>query len=214
MKKFILSAVLIFGSTALYKTQGVGIGNTNPSRTLDVTGNTKLSANLYFENPGTYVGPSTQSYLVVRDNSDNVLKRYVPATSDYSAINSTVYHITNISPGGLVDFDTKIPTSKYYLIIGGFIVRGVNDNSNIRIDQTSSNAQYIPLYSARSFEQNGTWHIKFQPNNNRVFHQNPEVRLSVSVYRKDMLTTVNPGINFDMQASTSGNGTVPAPNLP
>jgi len=214
MKKLILSAALIFGSTALYKTQGVGIGNTNPTRTLDVTGNTKLSANLYFENPGTYVGPSTQSYLVVRDNSDNVLKRYVPATSDYSAINSTVYHITNITPGGLVDFDTKIPTSKYYLIIGGFIVRGINDNSNIRIDQTSSNAQYIPLYSARSFEQNGTWHIKFQPNNNRVFHQNPEIRLSVSVYRKDMLTTVNTGITFNMQADPTGNGSVPAPVLP
>ncbi|MDF2931580.1 MAG: hypothetical protein K0R36_911 [Chryseobacterium sp.] len=214
MKKILLSAVLIYTSTAFYKAQGVGIGNANPSQTLDVTGNTKLSGELFFENPGTYTGPSTQSYLMVIDNSDKVLKRYVPATAEYSAINSTVYHITNITTEGLANFDTKIPTSEYYLIIGGFIVRGVNDNSNIRIDQSSTNEQYIPLYSARSFEQNGTWRIKFVPNNNRVFDQNPEIRLSVSVYRKDMLTTVNPGITFDMQAVTSGNGSVPTPNLP
>ncbi|MFY1046127.1 hypothetical protein [Chryseobacterium sp. GP-SGM7] len=214
MKKIIFLSMLSLGSTATFKAQGVGIGNTNPTRTLDVTGNTKLSGNLYFENPGTFSGPSTQSYLLVRDNSDKVLKRYIPATSEYSAINSTVYYITNITPGGLTDFDTKIPSSKYYLIIGGFIVRGVNDNSNIRINQDASNAQYIPQYSARSFELNGTWHVKFTPNNNRVFNQNPEIRLSVSVYRKDMLTTVNNMINFDMQAAQTGIGSVPAPSLP
>ncbi|MBM7420368.1 MULTISPECIES: hypothetical protein [Chryseobacterium] len=212
MKKILFLAVLC--SIAIYKAQGVGIGNTNPTQTLDVTGNMKLSEELYFENPGTYTGPSTNSYLVVRDNSDKALKRYVPATSEYSAINSTVYHITNITPGGIADFDTKIPTSKYYLIIGGFIVRGVSDNSNIKITQDTTTSQYIPQYSARSFELNGTWHIRFVPNNNRVFHQNPEVRLSVSVYRKDMLTTVNPTITFNMNAATSGNGSAPTPALP
>lgn len=214
MMKQILFLGILFLNTAIYNAQGVGIGNTNPTRTLDVTGNTKLSGELYFENPGSFTGPSTESYLIVRDNSDKALKRYVPATSQYSAINSTVYHITNITPGGLTDFDTKIPVAKYYLIIGGFIVRGVGNNSNIRIDQNSSNAQYIPLYSARSFQQNGTWHIKFTPNNNRVFFENPEIRLSVSIYRKDMLTTVNNLITVDMNANTSGNGTAPVPSLP
>lgn len=214
MKKISFLAVLLI-STAIYKAQGVGIGNTNPTQTLDVTGNTKLSGDLYFENPGTYTGASTNSYLVVRDNSDKALKRYVPATSDYSAINSTVYHITNITPGGLADFDTKIPTNKYYLIIGGFIVRGIDNNSNIRItNDDPATSKYIPQYSARSFERNGTWRIQFVPNNNRVFHQNPEIRLSVSVYRKDMLTTVNQTITVDMNATPTGNGSAPTPALP
>ena len=132
MKKILFLTVL-FNSIVIYKAQqGVGIGNSNPTQTLDITGNMKLSDELYFENPGTYTGPSTNSYLVVRDNSDKALKRYVPATSDYSAINSTVYHITNITPGGIADFDTKIPTSKYYLIIGGFIVRGCTSSNQLR----------------------------------------------------------------------------------
>lgn len=212
MKKILFLAVLC-SSIAIYKAQGVGIGNNNPTQTLDVTGNTKLSGDLYFENPGTYTGPSTNSYLIVRDNSDKALKRYVPATSDYSAINSTIYHITNITPGGIANFDTKIPVSKYYLVIGGFIIRGVNNDSNIKITSSAITSQYIPQYSARSFEQNGTWRIRFVPNNNRVFHQNPEIRLSVSVYRKDMLTTVNQPITFDMNG-ISGTGSVPAPALP
>lgn len=194
--------------------QGVGIGNSNPTATLDVSGNMKLSGNLYFENPGTYNGSSTQSYLLVRDNSDKVLKRYVPATSEYSAINSTIYHITNIAPAGISNFDTKIPSSKYYLVIGGFIVRGVNDNSNIHITSTDANAQYIPQYSARAFVENGTWRIKFTPNNGRTFNQNPEMRLSVSVYRRDMLTTVNAPIIYNMNAVTNGTASAPAPNLP
>jgi hypothetical protein len=214
MKNILFLAVLLT-SSAIYKAQGVGIGNTNPTQTLDVTGNTKLSGDLYFENPGTFTGSSTNSYLIVRDNSDKALKRYVPATSDYSAINSTVYHITNITPGGISNFDTKIPTSKYYLVIGGFIVRGVDNNSNIRITQDTTTEHYIPQYSARAFESNGTWRIKFVPNNNRVFFQNPEIRLSVSAYRKDMLTTVNPTIIYDMgPTGTTGIGNAPTPVLP
>lgn len=126
-----------------------------------------------------------------------------------------MYHITNITPGGISNFDTKIPTSKYYLVIGGFIVRGVDNNSNIRITQDTTTEHYIPQYSARAFESNGTWRIKFVPNNNRVFFQNPEIRLSVSVYRKDMLTTVNPTITYDMgPTGTTGIGNAPAPVLP
>lgn len=48
MKKILFLAVLC--SIAIYKAQGVGIGNTNPTQTLDVTGNMKLSEELYFEN--------------------------------------------------------------------------------------------------------------------------------------------------------------------
>lgn len=194
--------------------QGVGIGTTAPSKTLDVAGNMKLSGDLYFENPGSFTGNSENSFLVVRDNSDKALKRYVPATAQYGAINSTVYYFKNISPNGLTDYDTGIPADKYYLVIGGFIIRGLNNNSNISITQPNNTGQYIPLYTARSFQNNGTWHIRFVPNNNRVFDQTPEMRLSVSIYRRDMLTTVNNTISVDMNAVTNGSSSAPSPVLP
>jgi len=206
--------ILFVSLSSLFHAQGVGIGTSNPTQTLDVVGNMKLTENLYLENPGEFSGNAANSYMIVRDNSDNILKRYVPATAQYGAINSTVYFIKDISPAGLQDFDTGIPSDKYYLIIGGFIIRGVNNNSNIKITQPEDTAKNIPLYSARSFIKNGTWHIKFVPNNNRVFDQNPEIRLSVSMYRRDMLTTVNNVITVNMNSVSTGIGSAPAPVMP
>ncbi|MDF2551137.1 MAG: hypothetical protein K0R36_1139 [Chryseobacterium sp.] len=207
--------VFIFAISTL-NAQGVGIGTTNPTHNLEVVGNVKLSDELYFENPGVYSDVASNSYLIVRDNSDKVLKRYVPATAEYSAINSTVFYIKNINAGGLTDFNTGISANDYYLVIGGFIIRGVNNNSNINITQPANTNlnEFIPQYSARSYIQNGTWHIKFTPNNNRVFDQSPEIRLNVSVYRRDMLTTINNTINYNMNGVTTGVASAPAPVLP
>lgn len=196
------------------QTNGVGIGTNTPTHTLEVNGNTKLSGNLYFENPGDFTGNSSGSYFLIRDNSDNVIKRYVPATSAFSAINSTVYFITNVSTSGVTNFDTGIPASRYYVVIGGFIVRGPNNDSNIHIESPNNLSNYIPQYSTRSFVQNGTWRIKFTPNNSRVFDKAPEIRLSISAYRRDMLTTINNQISYDMNAVTTGVASIPAPVLP
>jgi len=213
MKNIFLS-ILFSCTISAVSAQGVGIGTDTPSQTLDVVGNVKVNENLYLENPGAFSGNSVDSYLMVRDNSDNTLKRYVPATAQYGAINSTVYYIKNVNANGLTSFDTGISATEYYLVIGGFIIRGVNDDSNISITQPTNTEQYIPQYSARSFIQNGTWHIKFVPNNGRIFNQNPELRLSVSVYKRNMLTTVNNVINVNMNAVTSGVGSAPPPVMP
>lgn len=215
MKNSITLTALIFAAfTGKAQTNGVGIGTSTPTHTLEVNGNMKLSGDLYFENPGNHTGNSADSYLLVRDNSDKILKRYVPATSKYSAINSTVYFISNISTQGLSNFDTGVSATDYYMVIGGFIIRGVNNNSNINLTQPGNTNQYIPQYSCRAFVQNNTWRIEFMPNNGRVFDQNPEIRLSVSVYRRDMLTTVNNTITVDMGANTAGTGSAQAPLLP
>ncbi|KAA0127490.1 hypothetical protein FY557_12780 [Chryseobacterium sp. SN22] len=220
MKSILSIIVLICTSLILTaQTNGVGIGTNTPTHTLEVNGNTKLSGNLYFENPGNYTGSSAGSYFLVRDNSDNVIKRYVPATSAFSAINSTVYSIINISTSGITDFDTGIPTSKYHVIIGGFIVRGQNNDSNINITRPNNLGDYIPQYSARSFKGMNaagveTWRIKFTPNNGRIFDRTAEIRLSVSAYRRDMLTTINNQIDYNMNAVTNGVASIPAPALP
>ncbi len=211
---FICTSILLTAQT-----NGVGIGTTTPTHTLEVNGNTKLNGNLFFENPGDYTGSSAGSYFLVKDKSDNVLKRYVPATSEFSAINSTVYFITNLSTSGVTDFDTGISAEKYHVVIGGFIIRGQNNDSNINITRPNNLGDYIPQYSARSFIALNTagvrtWRIKFTPNNGRIFDRVPEVRLSISAYRKDMLTTINSEITFNMNAVTTGVASIPAPSLP
>lgn len=194
----------------------VGIGTANPVQTLDINGNLKVASTLYLENPGVSSGSSVNSYLMVKDNSTNTLKKYIPETSDYSAINNVNYSFTAVNFAGLTNYDTGISSSAYYLTIGGYIIRGGGDSSDVSISGSNDN---IPLYSARAFVQNGTWRLKFLPNNNRLFtvppSQNPkniEIRLNIIVYRKDMLTTVNSTINYNMNADISGTGIAPAPD--
>lgn len=162
------------------------------------------------------MGSSVNSYLMVKDNANNVLKRYVPETSAFSVINNVSYVFTAVNFNGLTNYDTGIPVSAYYLTIGGYIIRGGGDSSNVYVTGDNTN---IPLYSARAFVQNGTWRIKFLPNHNRVFtvpddqtQKNIEIRLNVIVYKKDMLTTVNPTIIHNMNATTTGTGTASAPD--
>lgn len=210
-KQITVITVLFFGLI----TAQVGIGKANPVQTLDINGNMKLSNTLYLENPGVYTGSSVNSYLIVKDNSNNVIKRYVPETSNYSAINSVSYAFTAVNYSGLSNYDTGISATAYYLTIGGYIIRGGGDNSNVFI---SGNNSDIPLYSARAFVQNGTWRLTFLPNHGRLFTvpeaqtpKNIEVRLNVIVYRKDMLTIVNPTISLDMNANAAGTGTAAVP---
>lgn len=215
MKNILILLATIFNcSFIIAQINGVGIGTQTPTHTLEVNGNLKLSGNLYMENPGTYTGNASDAYLLVRDNNDKVIKRYVPATSAFSAINSAVYYLRNVNPGGLNDFNTGVSATDYYLVIGGFIVRGENDNPVVSLTQPGTSNQYVPQYSARSYIQNGLWHIKFTPNNGRVFNLKLDIRLSVSVYRRDMLTTVNTPITYNMNGNTSGTGSAPAPVLP
>lgn len=213
MKKTI--QLLALGCIQLFYTQ-VGINTSNPTRTLDVNGNTKVSENIYLENPGVYTGTSINSYLVVRDNNDNVLKKYVPATASYSAINSTTFFFKNGSMDGITNYDTKISADTYYASIGGYIVRGTNDHPTVRLEGNNSD---IPLYNARAFVENGTWRLAFQPNNDRKFlvsiNDAPittEIRINVTVYRKNLLSIINEPIIVDMKGDASGNATAAKPN--
>ncbi|WDF48507.1 hypothetical protein PQ459_08510 [Chryseobacterium sp. KACC 21268] len=213
MKKILITtASLLFFNLSFAQ---VGIGKNNPVQTLDVNGNMKLSKVLYLENPGVYIGPAANSYLLVKDNSSQMIKRYVPETADYSAISNVTYALTAVNFSGLTNYDTGISATAYYLTIGGYIIRGSGDTSNVYIAGDTDN---IPMYSARAFVQNGTWRLKFLPNSNRVFTvpsdinpKNIEIRLNVIVHRKDMLTIVNPTINVDMNSNIAGTATATAP---
>lgn len=194
----------------------VGINTTDPKRILDVKGNMNISENLHLENPGVYTGTSINSYLIVKDNSDSTLKKYVPATSSYSAINSVVYFFNNGSLDGVSNYDTKISADKYYVSIGGYIVWGTNSHPTVRLEGNNND---IPLYNARAFVENGTWRLVFLPNNDRKFVINDttgktttEIRVNVTVYRKNLLSIINNPIIVDMKGDVSGKATATKPD--
>lgn len=214
MKNYIYFFTLLFSSIVFSQ---VGIGTNTPSETLEVNGTTKLHQNnkIYLENPGYYSGTSGSSSLMVKDLNTNELKKFDPATANFSSVYFTSYFFDNVAAEGLSSYNTKIDASKYYVSVGGFIVLKNDGTTSISIEGTTSTSgtnNYFPLYSARAFVQNGTWHLKFLPNNNRVFESQVDIYLNVSIYRKNLLTNAeNAPIVVNLQNGTTG--TAPAPNL-
>lgn len=213
MKNYIYFLALLFSST-LYSQ--VGIGTQTPTEDLEVNGATKLHTNnkIFLENPGYYSGASGSSILMVKDLNTNELKKLNPATASFSSVYFTTYFFDNVNSAGLASYDTKIDASKYYVSIGGFIVLKSNGATSISIAGTTSTNgtnNYFPLYSARAYVSGGTWHLKFQPNNGRVFESQIDVYLNVSIYRKNLLTNAeNTPIVVDFTNGTTG--TAPVPN--
>lgn len=210
MKKYIFSTLITIGSFAIAQ---VGIGTNVPTQDLEVNGTFKLHEenNLFLENPGYYLGTAGNSILLVKDKNDNHLKKFDPSNAGFASASITTYKFTNVDKKGLVEYDTKINASKYYVSIGGFVVYSKDDNTSISIAPSSSNQNdYFPLYSARSFVKNGTWHLKFMPNNGREFSQNINVYLDVSIYLRKMLTkTDSQPIVVDFNNGTTGSATKP-----
>lgn len=167
------------------------------------------AANLYLENPGVYIGPASGSYMLVKDLSDNSIKKFNPEVTDFASINYVTYLFNNVDHGRLSNFDTGIPADDYYVTVGGFIVLQTNGGTNINLP---GNNNFSVLYESYAFVENNTWHIRFQPNHGRQFSENANLYLNVTAFRKRFLTNSNAPINIDMNGNTAGTGS--APSLP
>lgn len=194
----------------------VGIGTTDPQADLDVNGNFKLTngSKLYLENPGFYQNTTSSSQMIVRDLSDNTLKMLNPETLPYSSVSFTTYFFDNVGEKGLVEYDTKIDASKFYVCIGGFRILKHDGNTSISLTGSTGNngsLNYLPLYNARAFVKDGTWRLTFQPNSGRTFESNVDIYLNVSIYLKNFLTRTNDPIVVNLNGNTSGNGSAAAP---
>ena len=214
MKSFYSILILFLG---FILNAQVGIGTDNPTEDLDVNGNIKILNNgkLYLENPGLYNNTTSTSLMLVRDTSDNTLKKFNPATLPFSSVSFTTYFFDNVDESGLSNYDTKIDASKFHLCIGGFRILRYDENTSISLTGTedeNGTINYFPLYNARAFVQDGTWRLTFVPNSGRTFASNIDLYLNVTIYYKNFLTKTNETIVLDINGNISGNGTTPAPD--
>ncbi len=202
----IINGILGF---AVFGQVGIGLpANQTPTESLEVNGIFQMHEGneLFLENAGAYTGASGNSILMVKNTTTNTLNKFDPEVMPFAAITFIPYQFDNVNAHGLHDYDTKIDASKFYLTIGGFFVLTESGGTSIFVDGNSS---HFPLYSARAFVQNGTWHLKFDLNNNRQFESQVDIYLNVSVYYKEFLTQTNTTRMVNMSGNSTG--TTPAP---
>ncbi len=202
--KNLLSSIFMLISFALIGQVGIGLPtNQSPTETLEVNGVFQIHEGneLFLENPGAYDGASGNSILLVKNTETNSLNKFDPAAMPFSAVTFAPYHFDNVNPHGLHDYDTKIDASKFYVTVGGFFVLTEDGGTSIYVD---GNDSHFPLYSARAFVQGGTWHLKFDLNNNRKFEDVVDIYLNVSIYYKSFLTKTNNIINANLGGVSTG----------
>lgn len=217
MKKIFIIYTFILSQFVLAQ---VGIGTDNPQATLDVNGNLKIHENgkLYLENPGLYNNQSSSSLMIVKDLSDNTLKKFNPESMPFSSVSFTTYFFDNVDESGLLSYDTKINADRFHVCVGGYRVLKHDGDTSISLSGTTgsdnSTINYLPLYNSRAYVNpaTNTWILTFRPNSGRVFESNIDLYLNVSIYFKNFLTKTNSPIVVNMNANTSGEGSAPSPD--
>ena len=207
--KNILSGIFMLISFALIAQVGIGLpANQAPTETLEVNGVFKIHEghDLFLENPGAYTGASGNSILLVKNTETNSLNKFDPATMPFAAVTYVPYHFDNVNAHGLHDYDTKIDANKFYLTVGGFFVLTEDGGTSIYVGGSEN---HFPLYSARAFVQGGTWHLKFDLNNNRQFEHVVDIYLNVSIYYKNFLTKTNNLISANLGGGSTGSTAKP-----
>ena len=146
------------------------------------------------------------------------MKVFNPSTMSYASINYATFRFNKLPNKGLTEYDTKIDASKYHVMIGGFIIYGIDANkketkNSETVSGTSTKINGNVLYASRAFvdEKTNTWKLKFQPNNGVTFDQvRIDLILNVAIYRKNLLLSdTNEKIVVDMKNTKTA--TAPAP---
>lgn len=147
------------------QTGKVGIKTDKPTETLDVNGKTYTNS-LYLRNPGepTMTGGS---FLAT---SENALQVYDPNLESSGLFNYIKLSLTNVSGAGITDYDTKIDSNNFLVVLHNYSFKLSNGNTNVMLDYgdngINDNKQGSPDVVA--FKSNGTWHIKARFTDSRI----------------------------------------------
>lgn len=147
------------------QTGKVGIKTDKPTETLDVNGKTYTNS-LYLRNPGepTMTGGN---FLAT---SENGLQLYDPNLESSGLFNYIKLTLTNVSGDGIADYDTKIDTNNFLVVLHNYSFKLSNGNTNVMLDYgnngVNDNKQGSPDVVA--FKSNGTWHIRARFTDSRI----------------------------------------------
>jgi len=130
--------------SGLAQVKGVGINMNTPSATLDVNGNLKIRTTDAVSNSFNNVSP------LVIDNNSKELKIVQSSTGNTFAINYIIYHLNHVNRDWVNNFDTKINTTDYAVVVVG---------SYFTETLVATEGSFNPL-DIYAFEEGGTWRIK------------------------------------------------------
>ncbi len=127
-------------------TGNVGVGTTIPTRDLDVDGDVRIRQKLWLEGSSNAAAGEQLTLLGTVPSGE------VKATG-FPVFNFVTYNLANVLDDWVYEFDTKIPSSEYYLMIVGHsfdTLLQVNPNTPDRYAGTS----------VLAYSYGGTWRLR------------------------------------------------------
>ncbi|WP_194850165.1 hypothetical protein [Nonlabens antarcticus] len=162
--------------STVYAQNGVGIGTTNPRKTLEVAGDVNISEAIEIVQIDNLSDENTSTFLI-QDDSFKIKALDVSNPTGAALGYIQEYVIYNPNEDWVLDFDTGISSTDFVLnTISAYYDRELD------ISQYSS----IPYYSA--FIRNGTWHIiaDFPTANNVDENELGTWTISTLIYSRDL----------------------------
>ncbi|OCA70848.1 hypothetical protein BBI01_12995 [Chryseobacterium artocarpi] len=219
IRKIYITMMIGLGVFFNAQTGRVGIKTDKPTETLDVNGKTYTNS-LYLRNPGepTMTGGS---FLAT---SENALQIYDPNLESSGLFNYIKLTLTNVSGDGIADYDTKIDTNNFLVVLHNYSFKLNNWNTNVMLDYgnngVNDNKQGSPDVVA--FKSNGTWHIRARFTDSRIIantsaglqrdYNNFTVDLYLMVYKR-LITKHNINdINADLKGTDGSTQTINKPS--
>lgn len=212
--KNILLLLFISFSISIFGQVGIGTTTPNPNFALDVKGNVKLSKELTLENTGGFSTINNQKFLAIK--KDGTIAKYDISKSKYGPINYTEFIFNDLNYKGLKDFNTKIPTGKYILSVQGYSFKesvGAPFYERVYFNRNSG-PDVVNGLVARAYKKKGTWWLQFYVNDSNFYYHytgkvNVNLRLSVVIYRENLLTDSGNTITIDMNNTYTATATKP-----
>ncbi|MDT0293161.1 hypothetical protein ACFQ3R_09175 [Mesonia ostreae] len=210
-QKYVFFIFIFFQSIYLFAQ--VGINNTTPTATLDVTGEVLVQNKLYLENPGKYTEDPDSKLLMISDADGSKIK-YDVSNSTFGPLNYVEFAFNDVSNFGLDGgYNTQIDVNKYTLAVQGYYFN-LNGDTNISFKSTNT-TNPVEGQQFYAYKQNGTWWLNASVNNSRFYvgenlAQSVDIYMEVIVYRNNFITKVfDTPQQVDMGAAATK--TVPLP---
>lgn len=126
----------------------VGVGVLNPNTKLDIEGNLRI---------GKVNSASSSNNLstLVRDNTTGEVKSIISSSGNTFAFNYMTYNLSNVNKDWVNNFDTKISTVDYTLVIVGY---SFNQQELISSTTSLGKSFYNPV-NVYAFQSNNTWRL-------------------------------------------------------
>jgi len=208
-KSLLLILTAYFFSSSLFSQ--VGINTDTPSAMLDVVGNVKIDESLFLENIAE--NQQIRGANLIIQTTDNRFLKYDTAISKYGPINYSKLIFEELSPDGLIDYDTKIDINDYSVTIQGyFFVINSNKSPEVLL-RNDAERDIVEGYQIHAFKDLGTntWHLQAIANNSRFYNPSLngfpattiDMEINLVIFRNGFITKPGPDVTIDMQNNTT-----------